>query len=331
MADKVIREHYVPQRYLKYFANNERFYVYDKEKLEPRPGNIGDYACERYFYDIDFYAIKNDILESNPNFSFDPIIEKQIQTLDPQHIEHWFANNVEDWLFKPIDKIITTYTMYTPSHIESIPVLTETEINYLSLYMALQVIRTKEFRESLTELYERLPQLLIRKLTKPQEDHFALDSFNIKVPTENHKKVLHSEIITDPVIVANLALTFRGKLWVIGYNDSNIPFVTSDHPVVKHGHLGLHGFNSLGAEVCFPLSPNLILLLFDPGIFGSRTEIHNHFTKVLPNEVTFYNSLQAAQCYRYFFEKRGQFDSVKDFLNNNPQLQNIKHNRFLLV
>lgn len=32
MADKVIKEHYVPQRYLKHFSNGNKFFVYDKEK-----------------------------------------------------------------------------------------------------------------------------------------------------------------------------------------------------------------------------------------------------------------------------------------------------------
>lgn len=330
MAEKVIKEHYVPQRYLRRFAINERFHVFDKEKMKPRPGNVSDYACQRYFYDVDFLALKKDISEKDPNFSFDPIIDEQIQLLGDQHIEHWFAENVEDWLFDPIDKIVTTYTMYTPAHIESVPVLTEMEMSCLSLYMAIQVIRTKEFRESITELYERLPLLLMNKLASTQEEKNAVDSITIRIPNENHKKVLHANFITDPEIVANLALSFREKLWVIGYNNSSTPFLTSDHPVVKYGHLGLHGFNSQGIEICFPLSPNLIILLFDPGFFGSHTELHNHFTQVLPDEVIFYNSLQVAQSYRYFFEKTGQFDSVKDFLAKNPQLQNIKHNRFLM-
>lgn len=49
MAQKVKNEHYVPQRYLKHFANGENFFVFDKEKTEKRPGNVENYACERFF------------------------------------------------------------------------------------------------------------------------------------------------------------------------------------------------------------------------------------------------------------------------------------------
>ena len=52
MPDKVINEHYVPRRYLRHFAKDEHFFAFDKEKNEQRPGNVDDYACERYFYDV---------------------------------------------------------------------------------------------------------------------------------------------------------------------------------------------------------------------------------------------------------------------------------------
>ncbi len=49
MVEKVKNEHYAPKRYLKHFANGENFFVFDKEKTEKRPGNVENYACERFF------------------------------------------------------------------------------------------------------------------------------------------------------------------------------------------------------------------------------------------------------------------------------------------
>lgn len=40
MADKVIKEHYVPQRYLRHFANGNKFFVFDKEKVQKRLGKV---------------------------------------------------------------------------------------------------------------------------------------------------------------------------------------------------------------------------------------------------------------------------------------------------
>lgn len=118
MAEKVKNEHYVPQRYLKHFANNEKFFVFDKAKTEKRSGKIRDYACERFFYDIDFNALKKKKMEQDPDFKIDPEIEQLLEANDEQYIEHWFSQNVETWLFNPIDKIISKYVMANPQNLK---------------------------------------------------------------------------------------------------------------------------------------------------------------------------------------------------------------------
>lgn len=50
---------------------------------------------------------------------FDPEMEQIMQTIDVQHIEHWFGQNVETWLFNPVSKIISTYVMANPKNIEN--------------------------------------------------------------------------------------------------------------------------------------------------------------------------------------------------------------------
>lgn len=70
-----------------------------------------------------------------------------MQTIDVQHIEHWFGQNVETWLFNPISKIISTYVMANSKNIENIVTMTDDDMNHISLYLAIQMIRSKEFRE----------------------------------------------------------------------------------------------------------------------------------------------------------------------------------------
>ena len=60
--------------------------MFDKEKTEKRPGNVGDYACERYFYDVDFDALKREKMEQDSDFEFDPEMERIMQTIDLQLI-----------------------------------------------------------------------------------------------------------------------------------------------------------------------------------------------------------------------------------------------------
>ena len=79
-------------------------------------------------------------MEHNPDFRMEPEIENLIAEVDEQHIEHWFGQNVETWLFEPISKVITTYTMANPESIGEIQILTDDNMNYLSLYLAIQLL-----------------------------------------------------------------------------------------------------------------------------------------------------------------------------------------------
>lgn len=330
MADKVIKEHYVPRRHLRHFASNDRFFVYDKEKKQERPGNINDYACERFFYDIDFDALKKEILEQDPDFEFDPEIEKLLQEIDEQHIEHWFGENIETWLFNPLDKVSTLYTMTNPKILNSIDVLSDENMNYISLFLAIQFMRSKEFRETITELYERLPILLLKKFAKTPEEKRLADSFELKIKNENHKKIYHAQVLTDPEYAAHFAETFRKKIWVIGYNRTDMPFYTSDNPVVKFGHEGFSGFNSKGIEIFFPITTKLVLILKDPEFFYHEMPNHNHFVELDDVDVAFINSLQVQQSYRYVFDKTGNFKLASGMMERNPKLSDIRHKRFLM-
>ena len=98
--------------------------MFDKEQEQIRPGSIEDYASERYFYDIDFEALKAEKLQQDPDFVFDPEIEK------------WFGENVETWLFDPIDTIISTFTMTNPVKLKTVEAISEKNLNYLSLYIS---------------------------------------------------------------------------------------------------------------------------------------------------------------------------------------------------
>ena len=104
-------------------------------------------------------------------------------------------------------------------------------------------------------------------------------------------------------MASDFAFCLRSKIWVIGYNKSDIPFITSDNPVVKYGHSGFNGINIKGIEIAFPISPKLILILADVEEFDRLLPFHNHFVEIPYEEVHYYNSLQVIQSYRYVFSK----------------------------
>lgn len=83
-------------------------------------------------------------------------------------------------------------------------------------------------------------------------------------------------------------------------NTSGCGFVTSDDPVVLHNqycegitYCGVLGWQSRGLQVFYPLSPTVLLMLYDPAIYkvGGR---RNQFSSSLSNtdDITHLNALQ---------------------------------------
>lgn len=70
-------------------------------------------------------------------------------------------------------------------------VSSEDDMNYISLYLAPQAIRSKEFRGNIKEMYEKLPLFLMRKWGKAEERKLA-DSIKLEIKNENYLKLLHS-------------------------------------------------------------------------------------------------------------------------------------------
>jgi len=307
--------------------------VFDKEQEQIRPGSIEDYASERYFYDIDFEALKAEKLQQDPDFVFDPEIEKIMKEVDEQHIEKWFGENVETWLFDPIDTIISTFTMTNPVKLKTVEAISEKNLNYLSLYISLQMIRSKEFRNRIIEINERVPLLLMRKMALQKKDYKQLDflkNVKMKVKNKNHEKLLHAQFLMNEEVAYKIAEMLRSKIWVIGYNTSEIDLITSDNPVVRYGKLGQHGLDSKGIEIMFPITPKLLICIRDPKYFWFDADMHKHFQKLTKDEIEYYNSFQVLQSYRYVFGKKKEFQSVSDIVKRRPELKNINREKIYM-
>ncbi len=295
--------------------------MFDKEQEQIRPGSIEDYASERYFYDIDFEALKAEKLQQDPDFVFDPEIEK------------WFGENVETWLFDPIDTIISTFTMTNPVKLKTVEAISEKNLNYLSLYISLQMIRSKEFRNRIIEINERVPLLLMRKMALQKKDYKQLDflkNVKMKVKNKNHEKLLHAQFLMNEEVAYKIAEMLRSKIWVIGYNTSEIDLITSDNPVVRYEKLGQHGLDSKGIEIMFPITPKLLICIRDPKYFWFDADMHKHFQKFTKDEIEYYNSFQVLQSYRYVFGKKKEFQSVSDIVKRRPELKNINREKIYM-
>ena len=71
--------------------------------------------------------------------------------------------------------------MANPKNIENMVAMTDDDMNHISLYMAIQMIRSKEFRENIKEMYERLPLLLMKKNAKTDEEREYINSIELEI------------------------------------------------------------------------------------------------------------------------------------------------------
>lgn len=328
MGERVKKEHYVPRTYLRSFATNNKFFVFDKEKAEVRPGSIEDYACERYFYDVDFDSIKQDQKENSSLYEYPEEVDEALKEIDEQHIEHFYGNIVETTLFKPIKTIITQFVMCNPARLGQLPVLSEREMDDLSLYISIQILRTKEFREAMSEIYTKLPMHLMKKMAKTEKEKRLYDSFELEFKNENYKKLQHATYLVNPDTAADLAEPIRDKIWIIGYCRGGKQFYTSDNPVVKNAHGERSGLSSRGIEIAFPITKHLILIMRDKEFFSKDRDLHNRFLEVDNSFAEYVNSLQVIHSYRYVFSNSSDFALAEKMINDYPELRKINRNRF---
>ena len=138
---KVLNQHYVPQSYLRYFSpDRNKIFVFDKFNQKEFQSNVRNVASERAFYDFPEDITQPEHIQ---------IIEEFLSGLEKE----------QDKLLKHLQKKI--YNIFdlrlNPNHIEkvySVKVLTEEQRKELAYVIAIQFLRTREFRNFMMEMRE---------------------------------------------------------------------------------------------------------------------------------------------------------------------------------
>lgn len=112
-------------------------------------------------------------------------------------------------------------------------------------------------------------------------------------------------------------------IWFIGVNRTNVPFYTSDNPVVKFAHKkesfkSNAGIGSPGVEIAFPISKELIILIREKEFFEEYEKCENTFVLMNEENVKFYNWLQATESYKQIYSVCKDFDLVKEIKKTEP-------------
>lgn len=313
------QHHYVPRFLLKHFTQGEKpkIFVYDKSNDNKFHTNIKNIAAENGFYDIE--------------------VDDGILTLEPGLAQ------LESNSSGIIKKLIKQRTLKT---------LDEHEVAILAVFLAVQFVRTKEYRLR----FEHLGELFAEKLRE-----IGATEENIAEQTKSATGLPEDKLIGLQSVLGAKEFVpyFLNKVWVLFETTNKRPFYISDNPLtlhneLDHGPYGNIGLAVRGIEIYLPISTTLCLGLLCPSIAKEFQKAYENLRildqevpgmadtimnkpkaarafceglvngtpiQIIEDNVMMMNSLQVMYSSRFVYCEIDSFDLVKSMLTDNEKFR----------
>jgi len=243
--------------------------------------------------------------------------------LDPVHLERQLsgveyeaANIISDWF----------------QHVERGDRLIIPEVNrhIISQFVCLQMLRTVEARNN---LLQTISQLIAGAPEAPRLPE-----------TIDGQNSLHASLLWSDSMVEERVRCLKERIWIIGKNESERTFLTSDHPVlIESGDnagfvldkiflSSLLGEPSISEDdyVVYPLSPSLILYMYDRCKYPMMDDFDGSVSPIsfTPEMVNHENSGQVGMSYRFVYSSDGDFAFARKFIRDQPWVAHTDRNRY---
>ncbi len=324
MGKEHVKQHYIPQCYLKNFSENESFvFVYSKKnKKKGYAQAISKTACLDYFYAIPEKYIKKKLLpEVNSNF-----IEKII-----------LANNIESLYSDLLIKIIQAAAIWNRQNNLG-NIFTEKERDLFAALIAIQYMRMPNIRDMYWSAEKKVQKETDEIVAAMKKTYSEIDCS--EAMEHNHEEdfapVFHAELFLDEDIISNIQAQIIKKNWI--YHISNIGAVyTSDNPILLKSHLQnqtpfYENFGMKGVEVIFPISKNIILTIWDEELFTEKKFDNNKFKLLTDKQLRQYNFYQYLCANDEIYSSNNDFklidklkiyngDIEKEIINERPTIK----------
>lgn len=280
-----VKQHFVPQSYLKKFSVSkcdDKIYTFNKEK----PNN-GIYVCV-----IKNAAFEKNIYTTSLNVEDNYIFEKELATIENDYSQ----------LVNLMIKCINSKTLTDN--------LVKLYKNELIEMIHLQLVRTPHSKETFNVQFNNLkPQIFEEIVLK-----YLLDD-HMKIELQNHldsEKFSKQNLFVSRNIdnherkkteTLKALLNYNIKFLV---NNSNIKYITSDNPVVckLNNKIGFGNINLLSphTKIYFPISPEILIELHK-----DTNDIH--LENVSQDIVSTLNKLQLKNAKRFIFSNEKTYIS----------------------
>jgi len=215
-------------------------------------------------------------------------------------------------IFKKIIQTLNVLNSFSDIDYSHCKILSQAEIIELSFYLAIQYLRTEEMRIITKQLTESIFKSIADKILS-NSDEFK---------QEKLVKIYHlMSLIDTPEKIASILQHYK---WVIAINNTNIPFYTSDAPVVlyphiKHSFYG-YGFATKGIEIFFPLSPKYAVIIYEPTYLMEKIPslLKKTIIKLTEENALFYNDLMIHRAALQLFSNTNNFQLVEKRITTSP-------------
>lgn len=290
-------QHFVPQLYLRRFQSDERpgfIYAYDKIKGAVFSPNIANIAHEKFFHDFAPRFIEPDD--------------------DPQQVEHFLRDHVEPAFASALRFIDATVEKYGVSDDHKV---------LLGFYTLYQCFRTSAFRNSFVNLFQDGSEEIKNYAEQNDFPGEIPDLSRIDEFTEDEASLWHAYILCDPPAVMEYSKPLQKHIMVIGVNDTDVPFWTSDNPVVSICHDPTSpiwgGLAAAGTEILYPLSKRLMLHMYERSYFSDKANVDGLCISHDVETVNYCNAQQVSQCSRQVYSPTKDFDLIEEIRAKYPQ------------
>lgn len=318
-------QHFVPQSYLRRFCadrNRKTVYVYDKV-LGQSLGLIGikSVANKSFFYDIPLDAIPKQ------GFNMDPHLEeKALQTLECQ--------------FNEVIEVGIKVAKGAVANLE--------HRRMMSLCIAVQLLRTFDYRQRIVEAMERLFETTMDSVLELAKPELAAKVRVQAKYDEQTASLLHAKCMWNADFVSRIAAVLYGRIWVMGVNETTTALYTSDTPVVTQAHKQrdsfipdrskgpafskaidvviesrLPGIEEEGVELAFPLSPKCALIILENKHFKDIEKNQGKRYSLQPTDILRLNSLQVLRSNRQVYSVSNDFSMAEKLSSDLPHISSV--------
>lgn len=299
-----MKQHYIPRCYLKRFSNNERsIFTYDKCKSESYNASLMSVCCED-----DLYSLSKEYVKSNNEKGHGVINELSIES------DH-FANTVEPYyaqFLKQLDEIMIEWKTgkehYRLQYIEK---------RELALHIVTQYFRLPQIGNYIVDDSIRTERAYIDMMKEFMAKQAGDNEFrNLDIGISCEKAALHANhSFLDGELMMKFADAIAKNIFI--FWTSEVPvFYTSDFPIVVSPYVqnvqSLYmGLAQYGGELTFPLSPNLVLSIFDREYFKNKEVLDGSFIQATNKEIRRQNFLRYMYATRHVFSYKNDFSLIK--------------------